>query len=123
MDYLFIAIQVIAALGILNVWLLRFKQSTDYRGGDADDMKQEFKEYGLPGWLVWIVGALKVACALALLAGVVWPVLVMPAASLLGLLMLGALGMHLKVRDPIKKSLPALGMLALCLTLVLRSAI
>jgi hypothetical protein len=29
--------------------------------------------------------------------------------------MLGAVTMHVKVRDPLQKSLPALGMLALCL--------
>jgi hypothetical protein len=37
------------------------------------------------------------------------------ALLLLAVLMLGALSMHIKVKDPLRKSLPALGMLALTL--------
>jgi hypothetical protein len=36
---------------------------------------------------------------------------------LLAVLMLGALAMHLKVRDPLLKSVPALAMLAMTTTL------
>jgi ABC-type uncharacterized transport system permease subunit len=39
--------------------------------------------------------------------------LVFPAALLISILMLGALTMHFKVRDPLKKSLPALIILIL----------
>ncbi len=37
-----------------------------------------------------------------------------PAAIGMGLLMLGAFFMHLRVRDPMKKSLPAIAVLAMC---------
>ena len=40
--------QLIIALGILNVWLLRFNKATIYRGGSAKNMKEEFATYGLP---------------------------------------------------------------------------
>lgn len=63
--------------------------------------------YGLPPWALWIVGALKVSCALCLVAGVWVPSLVAPAAGVVATLMLGAISMHLKVRDPWIKSLPA----------------
>jgi hypothetical protein len=106
-------LQIIVALGLLNVWVLRFQQSTAYRGGNAHSMKEEFAFYGLPVQLVYVVGALKIAIALCFIAGIWLHVLVLPAALLLCLLMLGALAMHIKARDPMKKSLPALSVLVL----------
>lgn len=108
-----IIIQVVIALGIFNVWILRFGRSTDWRGGTAANMKQEFQLYGLPGWSVQVVGFLKLAFAACLIAGIWYPVLTRPAAIGIAVLMLGAVAMHLKVKDPMKKSLPALTMLVL----------
>ncbi len=107
-------LQIGVALGLLNVWLLRFGQNTQYRGGNAQTMRQEFEVYGLPGWFTFVVGVLKVGAALCLLAGLWVHVLVLPAAALIGVLMLGALAMHLKVKDPWMKSLPALVVLVAC---------
>lgn len=112
-------LQVVVALGLLNVWLLRSRSSTAYRGGDAGSIQQEFQVYGLPPWSTYIVGTLKIAAALCLLAGLWLHVLVLPAALLLCVLMLGALAMHLKVHDPLRKSLPALAMLLLNAAIVL----
>jgi uncharacterized membrane protein YphA (DoxX/SURF4 family) len=109
-----IVIQLVIALGILNVWLLRFGKSTEWRGGSATNMSEEFAAYGLPAWTVPAVGFLKLACAAALIAGIWVPVLVRPAAIGLAVLMLGAVAMHVKVKDPAKKSLPAFIMLVLC---------
>ena len=106
-------IQIIVALGLLNVWLLRFYRPTPYRGGGSRSMPEEFAAYGLPKWVLYVVGALKVSCALCLLAGIWFPALVLPAAVLIGSLMLGAIAMHLKVRDPFIKSVPAGSILAL----------
>ncbi len=110
-----VILQVAAALGLLNVWLLRFSRRTGYRGGTAGSMLEEFAAYGLPSWSAYVVGALKVGAALALLAGIWLPALVFPAAALVCVLMLGALAMHAKIRDPLQKSLPALVMLTMCL--------
>lgn len=107
--------QIVAALGLLNVWLLRSSQATPYRGGEARSMREEFQTYGLPAWFTYLIGALKIGVAVSLIAGLWIPALVLPAALLLCLLMLGALAMHVKVHDPLQKSLPALGMLALAL--------
>ena len=85
-------------------------------------MTEEFAAYGLPNWFLWIVGGLKVACAISLLAGIWVPVLVAPAAGVITLLMLGAIAMHLKVHDPLLKSVPASGVLAL-IAVVLANAI
>jgi uncharacterized membrane protein YphA (DoxX/SURF4 family) len=105
--------QIIVALGLLNVWLVRFSRSTAYRGGAARSMPEEFAAYGLPAWSTYVIGILKVASALCLIAGLWLPRIVLPAALLICVLMLGALAMHLKVKDPLKKSLPALCMLTL----------
>ena len=92
MGPILIVCQIAAALGLRNVWLLRSHRATSCRGGNAGSMREEFAAYGLPAWSVVV-----------------------------GVLMLGALAMHWKVRDPLKKSLPALAMLALAVTLVLGS--
>ena len=81
-------------------------------------MPEEFAAYGLPAWFAYVIGVLKVGSAIALIVGIWIPVLVLPAAGLISVLMVGALSMHIKIQDPLKKSLPALGMLALCLGIV-----
>ena len=110
-------LQITVALGLLNVWLLRFNQRTAYRGGNASSMREEFAAYGLPEWFAYLIGILKIGSALALIVGIWLPVLVLPAAGLISVLMVGALSMHIKIHDPLKKSLPALGMLALSLAI------
>jgi uncharacterized membrane protein YphA (DoxX/SURF4 family) len=112
-------VQVIIAAGIYNVWILRFGKPTHWRGGAARNMKEEFAVYGLPAWLVSVVGLMKLLCATLLIVGVFVPALSRPAAVGLAVLMLGAVTMHLKVGDPPRKSLPALAMLALCLVVTL----
>ena len=114
-------LQIAAALGLLNVWLLRFQRSTAYRGGNAHSMREEFAIYGFPEWCVYVIGTLKVGSALCLIAGLWLPFLVLPSALLIACLMLGALAMHLKLRDPLKKSVPALIMLALSVAITLGS--
>lgn len=113
MENLVIVLQIIVALGIFNVWVLRFGKPTQWRGGTANNMNEEFATYGLPGWMVQVVGFLKLTCAACLVAGIWIPVVVRPAAVGLALLMLGAVAMHVKVKDPLEKSLPALTMLVL----------
>ncbi|MGC8549685.1 MAG: DoxX family protein [Acidobacteriaceae bacterium] len=108
-------LQIVVALGLLNVWLLRFNRETAYRGGAARNMREEFAAYGLPGWFTYVVGFLKVAAALCLLIGIWIHPIVFPAAALVGVLMIGALAMHIKVGDPLKKSLPALCVLIMAL--------
>jgi uncharacterized membrane protein HdeD (DUF308 family) len=115
MDLIRIVLQVVVGLVILNVWLLRANGSTGYRGGEAKSLKEEFATYGLPVWFFYLVGVLKICCALALLAGVWFHFLVIPGAVGLAVLMAGAFTMHLKVKDPFKKAWPSLAMLALSL--------
>lgn len=110
-------IQIIVALGLLNVWLVRAGSVTPYRGGRSRTLREEFSTYGLPSFVFYLVGALKIGSAVLLIAGIWVGSLVVPAAALVALLMVGALAMHLRVGDPPKKSLPALLMLLMSVTL------
>jgi len=105
--------QTAAALWILNVWFNRFNKDTGYRGGDATNMKEEFQEYGLSETTMYAVGAAKVSLAGLMLAGHAVPRVTRPASIGLAAFMLGAVGMHLKVGDPVKRYLPALTVFSL----------
>jgi hypothetical protein len=105
--------QTAAALWILNVWFNRFDKDTGYRGGDATNMKEEFEEYGLSERTMYAVGAAKVGLAGLMLVGHAKPRLVRPASAGLAMFMLGAISMHVKVGDPVKRYLPALTVFSL----------
>ncbi len=107
--------QSAAALWILNVWFNRFNKDTGYRGGGAKNMKEEFEEYGISEKAMYAVGGVKVSLAILMLVGNFVPKLTRPASLLLAAFMVGAIGMHVKVKDPIKRSLPAISVLSLSL--------
>lgn len=119
MSLLVLVLQLIVALVLLNVWLIRSGKSTPYRGGDATSLKEEFAVYGLPDWMRIAVGALKVGAAVALVAGIWITQLVLPAAVLVAVLMIGAISMHFKIRDPLKRFVPALVMLVFCIIIAI----
>jgi uncharacterized membrane protein HdeD (DUF308 family) len=118
MEILVIVFKVIVGLSILNVWLVRSKKSTEWRGGDAKNITEEFQVYGLPKWMVLIVGSLKVALAVLLLASIYYPQFTAIAAYGIAFLMAGAVLMHFKIGDPMKKSFPAFSFLVLSLAIV-----
>lgn len=118
-ETLVIIFQVVIALGIVNVWILRFNKSTAYRGGNAESMKEEFEAYGLSETVMKVVGFLKLSFAALLIVGIWYPMVVVPAAAGMLLLMVGALLMHVKIGDEPIKSLPALLMLVMSGYLVL----
>lgn len=100
--------QIGSALWIYNVWFHRFDKETGYRGGDAKNMREEFAVYGLSERTMYAVGAAKVSLATLMLAGLLVPKLTRPASAGLAALMAGAIGMHAKVDDPVKRALPAI---------------
>jgi hypothetical protein len=105
--------QIVIAIGIVNVWLFRFGRETAWRGGEATSMKEEFQAYGLPLWFMYGIGLLKITFASLLIAGLWVPGLSFYGALGLVALMTGAVAMHLKIRDPLRKALPAISMLAM----------
>lgn len=46
--------QTVVALGIFNVWILRFRKITNWRGGNAKSLTEECQVYGLPGWFMGV---------------------------------------------------------------------
>lgn len=121
MEILRIIIQIIIPLGIFNVWFLRQSRSTSFRGGSAQNLKEEFAAYGLPEGAFYLIGAVKITAATLLLIGFLVPLLVGPAALLMAGLMLGAVVMHAKAGDPAIRYMPAILMLAMSLFLVIYS--
>lgn len=112
-------LHVAIALGLINVWIFRFNKATMYRGAGAQTMKQEFAAYGLPEWSVYVVGFLKILIATVLLLMVVVPGMLylvdIAALGVLGILMIGAIYMHMKVRDSVLRILPAASILSMAL--------
>ncbi len=118
MEWIKIVIQVFIAASIFNVWLLRFGKPTSWRGGSAKSMKEEFEVYGLPEWFMKIIGFFKLTLATLLIVGIFVPVLTLPAAFGMAVLMSGAISMHIKVKDSLVKSFPAFSFLVLSIFLV-----
>ncbi|TVQ05404.1 MAG: DoxX family protein [Balneolaceae bacterium] len=115
MEYVDIVLKIIIGLSILNVWLVRAKKSTAWRGGNASNITEEFQAYGLPQWFMYSIGTLKVILALMLLASIFYPQVELIAAYGIAILMLGAVSMHIKIGDPLKKAVPAFTFLVLSL--------
>ena len=62
-----ILLKLIIALGLLNVWVVRFDKPTPYRGGNSRNMIEEFKYYGLPKTFMYAIGLFKVLLSLFIL--------------------------------------------------------
>lgn len=111
-------LQVIVGLGLLNVWLVRARSATAYRGGAAQSLKEEFAVYGLPEWTFYLVGGLKIVSGVLLIIGIWVPKLVVVPALIVAGLMVGALAMHAKAKDPASKFAPALSVLVLSVAIL-----
>lgn len=111
-------LQIILALGLVNVWLVRFRKPTKYRGSGAANMKEEFRAYGLPVWFMYAIGTAKMVIAALLVVGLWIPAVVVPAAAVLAVLMVGAVSMHVKVRDALIRTVPALVMFVMAIVVV-----
>ena len=80
-------------------------------------LKEEFKVYGLPDWSFYVIGFLKITLSIGLIASIWLPEFLQPSALGLAFLLVGSIAMHIKIKDPIKKSFPALLFLLMCLGL------
>jgi len=120
----YLLVKMIIAFGILNVWIIRFNKKTAWRGGDSLSLKEEFQTYGLPIWFMYMVGFMKISLSLIIITGTLnqfffgienITIIKLDAYifSIMGLLMIGAILMHLQINDPLKKSLPAISILIL----------
>jgi hypothetical protein len=115
MDAIVKVVQIVIALGVANVWLFRAEKATPFRGGDATTIREEWVVYGLPEWSLAAVKFSKLALAACLVLGLFVPVLTLVGAFGMAAFMVGAVAMHVKVRDPLMKSMPAAVLLVLSL--------
>ncbi len=84
----------------------------------AKPLADQFREFGLPKALMFLVGFLELSAAIGLhLAS-----LKFYAASGLVLLMLGAIGNHVKVKHPAAQMLPSVVVLVLALIVAVGAA-
>ncbi len=114
MEYVLLALKLIVAISLLNVWLIQYNKPTRWRGGNAQTIVEEFKVYGLPIWFCYVTGFLKVSLSLVLIASYWFPDWENPAALGIAILLLGSVVMHIKIGDPLYKSFPAFLFLLLC---------
>lgn len=115
-----IILKLITALGIFNVWVLRFNKMTEYRGGSAKSLKEEFEVYGLKLWTMYLIGAIKIIVSILFIisfimkdAYILDELISLYGSATMSLIMFGAILMHVKNQDPIKKSFPAITMLTM----------
>jgi hypothetical protein len=106
-DYVIIALKVIVGLSILNVWLIQARKPTKWRGGNAKTIVEEFKVYGLSKSFCYFIGFLKVTLAILLLASIQYGILTLLSSIGLAVLLIGSVFMHVKIKDPLYKSFPA----------------
>ena len=96
--------QVIVALSVVYVWIVRLP-----------NIQKEFHEYVIPDLVRNTVGASKIALATLLIAGIWYPALVLVPALIMAFLMLSAQYFHFKAKHPWQKYMPSLTLLLLSL--------
>ena len=106
-DYIIVTLKIIVSLSILNVWLIQPNKPTKWRGGKAKNIFEEFEVYGLSKLLCYTIGFFKVSLAIVLFASIQFTALSLIGSLGLSILLLGSIGMHLKIKDPLYKSFPA----------------
>ena len=118
MTELLILLKISIFLTITNVWIFRVNKPTNFRGGMANSMKEEFMAYKLPQWSLYIIGATKITCALLILLSIWLPSLFFYSGIIMLFLMCGAIFMHIRIKDSFTKSIPALSMVFLLLIIL-----
>tara|TARA_B100001093_G_C26547557_1_gene893031 strand:- start:49 stop:426 length:378 start_codon:yes stop_codon:yes gene_type:complete len=99
-------LSIIVGLTVMNVWIFRSDKSTLFRGGDANNLIEEFEVYGLGEYFL-IIGIIKVGLAILLILSLYFTKVRFFAASGIAVMMLVAIFMHINVGDELIKSVPA----------------
>ena len=107
-------LQLVVGLSILIVWIWRSTKPSAYRVGGAQTLAEEFTEAGVPEWVYDVLRILKPIFAFLLVIGIVYKPFFFPCLTFTTLVMMGAVGAHLKVRDSFMKWWPAATLLLFC---------
>ena len=97
-ESLLTVLKLIIISSIFFVWFIRYS-----------NIVEEFKFYKLPDWLRDLVGILKISFSLMLISPDVNVVMI--GSFGIAVLMLAALGTHIRVSNPIGKMLPSFTLL------------
>lgn len=112
-------LSLLVSIIVLSAWSFRVNQPSVFRGGNAENMSEEFAIYGLSDSVMISVGVAKILLAiLLLLGGLKYPALIRPSAAAMALFMIGAVYFHIRISDGIIPTLPAASMLLCCLLMV-----
>ena len=107
-------------IGIFYAWTIGYRKESKFRPGKARNMKEEFIVYGLPFWLMYATGTIKIISSILLILGFFYPIFLKPVAAILCLVMGGAVLMHLKIReDKLIKAFPSYYLFCCCVFLLM----
>jgi hypothetical protein len=93
--------KVFLSVSLFFVWVVRY-----------DSITKEFDHYKLPEWFRDFVGILKLSFSVMILYNN--NELVMVGCVGIIVLMVGAIGTHIRVKNPLHKTIPAVAVLSLC---------
>ena len=102
---LFSICKVLLAVSLFYVWVVRY-----------DNIKKEFIDYKLPSYLRDLVGILKLSFSIMIISNdknLVW----VGSVGIIAL-MFGAIGTHVRVKNPFQKMIPAITLSVLCLMII-----
>ena len=108
---LYFCVSLFVSILVTNVWLFRLNKETPYRGGNANNMIEEFAMYGLDINMMYLIGSLKIIASIGLIIGLFKTKISVYSSLLMAILMTGAIYFHFKISDPAIKYLPSVLML------------
>ena len=117
-EYIIIALKIIVGISIINVWLIQPNKPSKWRGGDATTITEEFNVYGLSNTFYKIIFVIKVGLAILLLISIKYDFLTLYSSIGLAILLGGSILMHVKIKDPLFKSFPALLFMVMNLAII-----
>jgi len=107
MAFLYAFSKIFLAISIIHVWSVNASKSSRWRAGDAQNLREEFRFYGYSRLSMYIVGFFKIGLSVMLIASLYYTSVSQLAAFGLAAFLISAIVMHIKVKDPWEKSLPA----------------
>lgn len=99
--------QIVIAASVYYVWIFRYF-----------NVIKEFNQFGLSDLTRNFVGAAKMSMSALLIVGIWYPDVIIIAAAVMGLFMVGAQFFHFKIKNSFIKHLPSLILLILSVFLV-----
>lgn len=107
-NYPMVLLKIIVGFSILNTWIFQSKKPSRWRTGNANTLDEEFKIYGLPKYIFYIVGCFKISLAVLLLTSIKFKSFTVIASLGLAGLFLVFIVLRIKAGDAYYKLFPSL---------------